>query len=224
MIAALKTRPRLARGTAVFVLLAVAACTPYTPGGPGSRLALFQGLAIGLAILALGVAAVGYLMSRDSKRRPRASTIGVGSAPVRSAAALSRIGRIVALARHALDASAVLYFDVDEAQGRAVLRQADAEAPLVDGASVPLTADPFAFVVERRRSFYITDFKGLLWELPYYAPDTRVGTLLAVPVFTGDALRGVLVAEKTETQAFTAEEPSLLEGFAGVLADSLDAR
>lgn len=203
-----------------------AACSSYTPGGPGSRLALLQGLAIGFGILTLGVAFVGFLMYRDSRRRrPRATPVAVGGtllAP--TAGQVSRIGKIVALARTALDASAVLYFEVDETARQVFLRHAEPTTPVTVGASIALGADPFAFVAERRRSFYITDFKGLLWDLPYYTKETRVGTLLAVPVFVGGVLRGVLVAEKVETQAFTGAEPGLLEGFGGLLADSLDLR
>lgn len=56
--------------------------------------------------------------------------------------------------------------------------------------------------------------KPLLWDLPYYGRETKVGTLLALPVVSADTLRGVLVAKKVETQALTGDEPGLLEGFA----------
>ena len=50
---------------------------------------------------------------------------------------------------------------------------------------VPLTADPFAFVLDRRQPFYATDFKRLLWSLPYFRDEVRIGSLLAMPVLHG---------------------------------------
>ena len=49
---------------------------------------------------------------------------------------------------------------------------------------VPLASDPFAFILERRQAFYATDFKRLLWSLPYYRGEVKVGSLLAAPVRT----------------------------------------
>ncbi len=130
------------------------------------------------------------------------------------------IHKVVHLAKAATKASAVLYFEVDEASRRLVLRHAESPGPVIDRASVPQDVDPFAFVIERRQSFYITDYKTLLWDLPYYGRETKVGTLLALPVLSADTLRGVLVAEKVETQAFTGDEPGLLEGFADLLGQA----
>ena len=84
-----------------------------------------------------------------------------------------------------------------------------------------LTGDPFAFVLERGESFYATDFKRLLWSLPYYRGEVKVGSLLAVPVRTAGVVRGVLVADKLEVQAFTGDEPALLQAFAGLVAEAM---
>lgn len=181
---------------------------------------------MGFGLLAIFISIVGWFMFKDTRRRRlRARPVNVPPAiAALSAASLTRLGRIVRLARVALDASAVLYFDIDQKTRQVVLRDCDLENPSVApsaGTALPMAADPFGFVAERRQSFYITDFKPLLWSLPYYPRETRVGTLLAAPVMRGGAVHGVLVAEKTETQAFTGREPALLEGFAAVVADAL---
>jgi diguanylate cyclase (GGDEF)-like protein len=130
-----------------------------------------------------------------------------------------RLARLVHLARAALPAHAVLYFDLDREREQAFLRAADGPPALVPGATSPLSADPFAFVVARQQRFYVTDYKRLLWSLPWYQGEVRVGTLLALPVATADVVTGVLVAERLETQSFTAREPELLEAVAELAAD-----
>jgi diguanylate cyclase (GGDEF)-like protein len=131
------------------------------------------------------------------------------------------LGRGVSLARRALRAHAVLFFEIDRARDAALLRAADGPPALVPGAVVPATADPFGFVLERGESFYATDFPRLLSDLPWYRGSVKVGTLLAQPVRTGPAVAGILVAERLETQAFTGDEPELLGEVAGILADAM---
>ncbi len=98
-----------------------------------------------------------------------------------------------------------------EAYLRAARRPRDASSRT---ASCPSSDDPFAFVLERGSAFYATDFKRLLWTLPYYHGEVKVGSLLAVPVRTGDVVAGVLVADRLEMQSLTGDEPELLEAFA----------
>jgi diguanylate cyclase (GGDEF)-like protein len=86
---------------------------------------------------------------------------------------------------------------------------------------VRLREDPFAFVLDRRAAFYATDFKRLLWSLPYYEGEVRVGSLLAVPVWTADVVYGVLVADVLEIQALTGAAHQLLESFAAMAADAI---
>jgi len=131
------------------------------------------------------------------------------------------LARLVGVARAALGAHAVLYFDVDRQRERAYLRAAQGPDALVRDAVVPRTADPFAFVLDRGQAFYATDFKRLLWELPWYREQVKVGSLLALPVRTGEVVVGVLVAERLEVQSFTGSEPALLESFAGLVADAI---
>jgi len=129
--------------------------------------------------------------------------------------------RLVRLARAALGAHAVLYFDVDRQREAAYLRAADGPPNLGRGAVVSLTEDPFAFVLDRRAAFYATDFKRLLWSLPYYKGEVRVGSLLAVPVWTADVVYGVLVADMLEIQALTGGAHELLEAFGAMAADAI---
>jgi len=125
------------------------------------------------------------------------------------------------VARPALKAHALLYFDVDRVSGEARLRAYDGPPEVDAGVACPLGQDPFAFVLDRRVPFYATDFKRLLWELPYYRHKPKIGTLLAVPVMVGELVKGVLVADRLEIQSFTAEEPDLLEGFAALAAAAI---
>jgi diguanylate cyclase (GGDEF)-like protein len=134
----------------------------------------------------------------------------------------SALLRIVRVARTALQAHAVLYFDVDRVRESAYLRAADGPEGLVlHEVRLPLSGDPFAFVLDRGQAFYATDFKRLLWALPYYKGEARVGSLLAVPVRTGDVIAGLLVADRLEIQAITGPEPAMLDSFAGLAADAI---
>jgi diguanylate cyclase (GGDEF)-like protein len=129
--------------------------------------------------------------------------------------------RLVRLARSATDAHSVLYFDLDRERDSAVLRSSDCSEELRLETLVPLTADPFAFVLDRRQSFYATDFKRLLWSLPYFRDEVRVGSLLAVPVLTGDVAAGVLVTHRVEIQSLTGREPALLAAFAEMAGEAI---
>jgi diguanylate cyclase (GGDEF)-like protein len=129
------------------------------------------------------------------------------------------LSRLVRLARASLGAHAAMYFDVDYQQEAAYLRAADGPANLVRGTVVSRREDPFAFVLDRRAAFYATDFKRLLWSLPYYKGEVRIGSLLAVPVWTAEVVYGVLVADMLEIQALTGSAHDLLESFAALAAD-----
>jgi diguanylate cyclase (GGDEF)-like protein len=129
--------------------------------------------------------------------------------------------RLVDVAHLAVGAHSVLYFDVDRQREQAHLRVSRGVPALLPGGAAPLGADPFSFVLERGQPFYATDFRRLLWELPWYRGQVKVGTLLAVPVRAGDVIVGALVADRLEIQAFTANEPRLLEGFAVLAADAI---
>jgi diguanylate cyclase (GGDEF)-like protein len=133
------------------------------------------------------------------------------------------LGRVVALARRSLAAHAVCYFDFDRVAEKAFLRGSEGPESLIADTVAPLRSDPFAFVLDRGQSFYATDFKRLLWRLPYYRGEVKIGTLVAVPVRLADIVRGVLVADKMEIQAFTGEEPALIEMFAELVADTIRA-
>lgn len=131
------------------------------------------------------------------------------------------LARLVAVARASLSAHAVLYFAVDREREQAYLRAADGSSALLPDTVVPLGQDPFAFVLDRRQPFYATDFPRLLWELPYYRGTVKIGALLAVPVLTGEAVAGVLVADRLEVQSLTGRDPDLLASFAGLAGDAI---
>ena len=151
-------------------------------------------------------------VSEDARRARQAE----GAAELDAA-----IRKLVGLARTATSAHAVLYFELDRQREVAFIRAADAPESLVADATVPLGEDPFAFVLERRTAFYATDFKRLLWSLRWYRGEVRIGSLVAVPVRTGDVVVAVLVADRIEIQAFTGREPDLLMSFADLAADAV---
>jgi GAF domain-containing protein len=84
-----------------------------------------------------------------------------------------------------------------------------------------LKSDPFAFLLERGESFYATDFKRLLWSLPYYKGEVKVGSMIAVPVRAAGMVRGALVVDKLEVQALGGDEPALVQAFAGLVAEAM---
>jgi diguanylate cyclase (GGDEF)-like protein len=131
------------------------------------------------------------------------------------------LARLVRVARQSLGAHAVACFDVNRERDAAFLRSGDGPGSLLAGAHVPLGQDPFAFVLERRQAFYATDFRRLLWALPWYRGEVHVGSLLAVPVEVSGVVAGVLVADRLEVQAFTGHEPELLAEFAGLAGDAI---
>ena len=146
--------------------------------------------------------------ARARRRRPPAracarspSRAGARARPSARRSSTAGWRGLVAAARAALDAHAVLCFDFDREREKAYLRAADGPPALVRDSVLDLGSDPFAFVLERGESFYATDFKRLLWSLPYYKGEVKVGTLLAVPVRTAGVVRGALVVDKLEVQA-----------------------
>jgi diguanylate cyclase (GGDEF)-like protein len=86
---------------------------------------------------------------------------------------------------------------------------------------VPLNSDPFSFLLARDQPFYATDFPRLLWSLPWYRGEVKVGSLVAVPVRVAGTTVGALVADRLEVQAFTGHEPKLLAGFAELAAEAI---
>ncbi len=131
------------------------------------------------------------------------------------------LGRVLDVALEATAAHAVLYFDLDRQRELAHLRVMRGPASLVPDCAVPLGSDPFSFLLERGQTFYATDFKRLLHELPWYRGKVEIGTLVAVPVRIGDVIVGTLVADPLEIQAFTGREPRLLAGIAELAAEAI---
>lgn len=115
------------------------------------------------------------------------------------------------LARLSTQANAALLFTIDPGGDTAFLRAALGPDNIKRDAHLDAHADPIAFVVDRRRVFYATDFRGLLWSLPYYSSEVRVGTLLAAPVIVRGLVAGVLVVDHLETQAFADREQAVVE-------------
>jgi diguanylate cyclase (GGDEF)-like protein len=159
-------------------------------------------------------------------RAPAGSGLRVVSEEARRARQVERaqeldreLRQLVTLARRALDVNAVLYFEVARERDSALLRAADGPEGLAADCVVPLSQDPFSFVLERKATFYATDFKRLLWSLPYYKTEVKVGSLIAVPVRTAGVVSGVLVADHLQAQSLSGREPEVLEAFAGLLAE-----
>ncbi len=131
------------------------------------------------------------------------------------------LGQLLEVVHAAIQAHAVVYFDVDRQREIAHMRAWCGPSALVTDCTTPLGTDPFGFVLDREQPFYATDFKRLLWQLPWYRGQVKIGSLLAVPVRAGDVTVGVLVADRLEIQSFTGREPQLLKGFAALAADAI---
>ena len=127
----------------------------------------------------------------------------------RSAHLTKTLAPFLELARGMNQAHAALFFDVDRKRNGAFLRASDGPEEVQADAVLPLDADPLGFVLDRGRSFYATDFRSLLWSLPYYNKAKHIGTLLAVPVEVRGVISGVLVVDHEETQALAEAEPLL---------------
>jgi diguanylate cyclase (GGDEF)-like protein len=137
----------------------------------------------------------------------------------------SGLARLVRLARRAARAHSIVYFEIDRERGRAYARASDGPESLVADAIQPLDQDPLAFVLEREQAFYVTDFKRLLWSLPYYRGEVKIGSLLALPVRVGSQVSGVLVADALEAEVLDAGERDLLGAFAEIAGQTiLDAK
>ena len=180
-----------------------------------------------LARLKHGIGSLDEVGGRESAPTVVSQTLRQVSEDGRRARRLDRLAelddelsRLVSVARHALKAHCVAYFAVEPEREVASLRAAEGPPSLERQAAVPLGQDPFAFVLERKQSFYVTDYKRLLWELPYYRGQVKVGSLLAVPVRAAAAIVGVLVVDRLELQSISEEEWPLAEAFAGLMAEA----
>lgn len=131
------------------------------------------------------------------------------------------LSRLVGVARAAVGANALLYFEVDRARDVAFVRCFAGPKEISGDCVMSLEEDPIGFVLDRQQPFYATDFKKLLWSLPYYLRETKIGSLLAVPVSAGMGVTGVLVADLIETQGFTGNEPALLVAFAELVSGAI---
>jgi diguanylate cyclase (GGDEF)-like protein len=127
--------------------------------------------------------------------------------------------RLVALARQSLSAHSVLYFEIDRPRELAYLRTSAGPDAIVADSTVSLRQDPFAFLLDRDRPFYATDYSRLLWALPYYRGEVRIGTLVAMPVRVAGVTCGALVADRLEMQAFAGEPTHMLESFADMAGE-----
>lgn len=129
----------------------------------------------------------------------------------RSAHLTKTLAPFLELARGMNRAHAALFFDIDVSRGGAFLRAQSGPQDIWADAVLPLDGDPVGFVLERRRPFYATDFRSLLWSLPYYKKEKRIGTLIAVPVLVRGAISGLLVVDHEESQALADAEPILTQ-------------
>ncbi len=118
-------------------------------------------------------------------------------------------------------AHSALFFDIDHSRGGAFLRAKAGPDEIWGDAVLKLNTDPVGFVLERGRAFYATDFRTLLWSLPYYKTQVRIGSLLAVPVLVRGMISGVLLVDHEETQALSQAEPMLLK-LADLIAQAVE--
>ncbi|MBP9945519.1 MAG: diguanylate cyclase [Vicinamibacteria bacterium] len=153
---------------------------------------------------------------RGAPRVKEAPTLKKVSAEARTVRDLERSAHLtrtlapfLELARGMNNAHAALFFDIDQSRDGAFLRAYDGPPEIFDAAVLPLNDDPVRFVMDRGRAFYATEYRTLLWALPYYKTPVRIGTLLAVPVRVRGVISGVLVVDHEESQALATAEPVL---------------
>ena len=139
----------------------------------------------------------------------------------RSAHLTKTLAPFLELARGINDAHAALFFDIDHSRSGAFLRAKDGPDDIWGEAVLPLDTDPVGFVLDRGRAFYATDFRSLLWSLPYYKTQMRIGTLLAVPVLVRGVISGILVVDHEESQALSGAEP-ILQRLARLIAQVVE--
>lgn len=139
----------------------------------------------------------------------------------RSAHLTRTLAPFLKLAREMNHAHAALFFDIDHSRNGAFLRAKDGPDEIFEEAVLPLNTDPVGFVLERGRAFYATDFRSLLWSLPYYKAHVHIGTLLAVPVRVRGAISGVLVVDHEESQALS-EAEGVLQLLAHLIAQVVE--
>jgi diguanylate cyclase (GGDEF)-like protein len=121
------------------------------------------------------------------------------------------LGPMLKLAQLATQAHSALFFTIDPSTRTAFLRAALGPDSIRRDARLSAEQDPIAFVVDRGKVFYATEFRSLLWSLPYYQGEVRVGSLLAAPVFVRGAVLGALIVDHLETQAFADREAAVTE-------------
>lgn len=179
----------------------------------------------------------------ESERRatpPRPGTLPPGTSRftrvIRSLRAEARAGRdverahqleadlnpLLSVARLATQAHAALLFTIDSTDGTAYLRAALGPDTIERDARLPGGVDPVAFVRDRQKVFYATEFRSLLWSLPYYRGEVRIGSLLAAPVVARGAVAGLLIVDHLETQAFADREEAIV-AVAGLAAHVIEA-
>jgi diguanylate cyclase (GGDEF)-like protein len=153
---------------------------------------------------------------RGSVRRRDAATLKKVSEEARTVRELDRSAHLtntlapfLELARGINKAHAALFFDIDHRRAGAFLRAVDGPPEIWEQAILPLDTDPVGFVLDRGRAFYATDFRSLLWSLPYYKTPKHIGTLLAVPVRVRGVIQGILIVDHEESQALAEAEPVL---------------
>jgi diguanylate cyclase (GGDEF)-like protein len=153
---------------------------------------------------------------RGSPRKKEGPTLWKVSEQARTQRDLERSTHLTAtlapflrLARSMNHAHAALFFDIDQSRAGAFLRAYDGPEEIWNEAVLRLDADPVSFVLDRRSPFYATDFRTLLWSLPYYRKEKHIGSLLAVPVVARGVIDGILVVDHEESQALSESSDGL---------------
>ncbi len=124
------------------------------------------------------------------------------------------LGRLLNLARRALGAQTVALFQLREARDRLTLWHAAISGPAVNPEiDIRNGEGVIGGVAKIRGPVLLTDLEPGDVRTGYYLEEPRVRSLIAVPVNEESVLRGVLVADSPEAEAFGKAEQELLEGF-----------
>src|SRR5262249_37977523 len=138
---------------------------------------------------------------------------------------LDAIARTAARLCEARDAQIIL---IEGATQRLVAQHGSFRSPRKLGEPYPLSrGNVYGRAALERRVIHIRDFKAVvrteypdIAALPHYV--TRVRTMLAAPLFSGDAVLGVIGIRRLQVLPFTSKQIALLQTFAAQAAIAIE--
>ncbi len=92
---------------------------------------------------------------------------------------------------------------------------------LVKRDEFPSEAKIFGTIFERNSPFYTNNAHEISGYLPFYENGNKVASLIAAPVIIEDLVRGVVVIDCIEKNAYSDEDLPLIESYAGIISETI---